>query len=358
MKSPGEELLMKLWDTLVEKGIGGLLEPWQTLRVGRAAADVRAYELVKLAEAERDATEIRSGKLEPSQSSYLISSPIQKGESVSEQEHQRLALNIATRSAVADALRKEVNVAKAVIHAENDLRDDPTPPSDKAIDPDWLYRWRDYVGSISSDDLQALWGKVLAGELKTPGNYSFRLLDFLRNLTVEEARLVEAIAPFAIKDFIVREKDVAKPGSALLNEGITFATLLRLQSLGIVSGVDSVGLVKTLSSRVQEKFLELLPCHDKGLLISAEDPKRQFRLEVFVLTELGQQVLRLSKFKANEENLRDVGNRILAMGFDVHLVDCSSVDGKTYQFTNAQSLGQEEKTKSATNEKSSIPTKV
>ncbi len=41
MDLPGEKLLIKMWETLVERGIGGLLTPWQTIREGRAMNEVR-----------------------------------------------------------------------------------------------------------------------------------------------------------------------------------------------------------------------------------------------------------------------------------------------------------------------------
>ena len=62
MEFPGEKLLIRLWETLAEKGIGSILRPWQIRRVGRANIDVRAQELLLLAQAERDAEDIRSGR--------------------------------------------------------------------------------------------------------------------------------------------------------------------------------------------------------------------------------------------------------------------------------------------------------
>ena len=36
---------------------------------------------------------------------------------------------------------------------------------------------------MSSEELQTLWGRTLAGEIKSPGSYSLRTLDFLKNLS-------------------------------------------------------------------------------------------------------------------------------------------------------------------------------
>jgi len=43
---PGEKLIIKMWETLTEKGVGGLLRPWQIRREGRTTTDVRKEELL------------------------------------------------------------------------------------------------------------------------------------------------------------------------------------------------------------------------------------------------------------------------------------------------------------------------
>ena len=53
MTLPGEGLLIKLWETLAEKGVGGLLSPWQIKREAKAHTEARRIEIVALADAER-----------------------------------------------------------------------------------------------------------------------------------------------------------------------------------------------------------------------------------------------------------------------------------------------------------------
>ena len=65
MEFPGEKLVIKLWETVTEKGIGGLLSPWQTRREGRAQADIQRNERLVLAQTERDVADIRSGAQDP-----------------------------------------------------------------------------------------------------------------------------------------------------------------------------------------------------------------------------------------------------------------------------------------------------
>ena len=56
-------MLIKMWETLLDKGIGSLLAPWQTRRMGHAALDVRREEMLVLAQTEREVEAIRRGQL-------------------------------------------------------------------------------------------------------------------------------------------------------------------------------------------------------------------------------------------------------------------------------------------------------
>ena len=46
--------------------------------------------------------------------------------------------------------------------------------------------------------MQEPWGRILAGEIRAPGTYSLRTLDFIRNLTKADADLLEKIGRHAI----------------------------------------------------------------------------------------------------------------------------------------------------------------
>lgn len=320
MKYPGEELIVKMWTTLVDRGVGNLLRPWQLRREGEAQTDMRCRELIALAEAERVADEVRSGRRKLIDSKFTLSLTQSSAEGTAsdvEPTSDVPPILIATQSIVADSIRKEVNVAKAVIHAENELKDDHANVPESGLDPDWLFRWRDYVGNVSSDELQGIWGRVLAGEFKAPGSYSFRLLEFIKSLTHDEAKDIEKVSAFVFGAFIARDS-----AQVLKEEGLPFGTLLKLQDIGIISGTESVGLNISLNSLKEDRFVYLLKCHERGLYIEHEDPLKKLKINVYKLTELGHQVMSLGRFTPNERYLISVGERIKGSGFKVSLVDC------------------------------------
>lgn len=320
MEIPGEKLVIKLWETLADKGIGNLLKPWQIRREGRASTDVRREEMLALAQAERDVAAIRSGEkllLPTGELVDRLALPAPEVHAVTA-EARPLALPYvaftAEQNARAEAARQEVSVAKAVLHAEQELKGDATVPPEGKPDDDWLLRWRECAAGVSSEELQLIWGKVLAGEVKAPGRFSLRTLEFLRNLSQAEAKAIERISPFVVASFVFRGDD-----SMLESEGIKFADLLALQELGVLAGVDGLGLQITFNSDTASSFQKVLTSHGAMLLITAADSGKTIKLKVCKVTTIGEQVLRLGHFTPNATMLASVAKAIKEQGFAVQL---------------------------------------
>lgn len=66
------------------------------------------------------------------------------------------------------------------------------------INFDWIMRFFDAVGNISNEDLQLLWGKVLANEIEKPKSCSLRTLDMIRNMSSEEARTFSVLCRYVM----------------------------------------------------------------------------------------------------------------------------------------------------------------
>ena len=315
MDAPGEKLLIRLWDT-VDNAIGGLLSPWQVRRTGRARADVRREELLTLAQAEQDVNDIRTGRKRFDADRRLVEGSESDKEASSPNDLTAATLAAtAQRSLVVQQMRAEVNVAKAVMGAEADLEDDPQEPPDRCVDEDWLFRWRESASKVSAAELQALWGRVLAGEVKSPGSYSLRTLEFLKNLSKEDARRIEKLAPFVVDNDFVFKGDKA----LLESEGITLGYLLSLRDLGIVDLGATRGLRKVLRTATPNEFMLGLVSYTRVLVVTHEDPKKEIGLDVYRLTSLGKEVLKLGAFTPEDSYIRVLGRTLRDQGFKVVL---------------------------------------
>lgn len=340
MELPGEKLVIKLWETLAEKGIGSLLSPWQAGREGRARNLLRREEILMLAQAEKDAADIRSGRkqLHPN-GSLMLANEVNKIEDARIEPTFAFttAVDCGNRAAAAAAARSEINASKAILFAEEQLANDQQQPPERQLDEDWLFVWREHAGKVSTDDLQRMWGSVLAGEVKAPGRYSIRTMEFLKTLSKTEAESITKVASYVIDGRIARaQKDF------LTSKGVSFSMLLHLQELGVVSGVEAIGLSTKYRTLVDGKFLRGLVSHNKVLVVEHDDPTQTLEFEVYLLTDVGRQVLGLGSFEPDVEYLQLVGKDFAKKGFTVKLADWRDVSEAEGEYFNAQAISGDE----------------
>ncbi len=339
MEIPGEKLIIKLWDTIADRGIGSLLKPWQIRREGRANVDVRRDEILALAQAEADAEAIRSGRRLLLANGEVVDRQALEAPAVIHGSVDKAylalprAIEIADQNSKAEAIRREVSIAKAVIYAEDELQKETSEPTQESPQDDWLLRWRECAAGVSSDELQQIWGKVLAGEVKSPGYFSLRTLEFLRNLSQAEAQAIERISPFVISNFLYRGKD-----GVLEAEGISFSDLLAMQELGVLAGVDGLGLEVSLKSNDATSFQNALTCHGALIVATAIDPNKIIKLNVCKVTAIGAQVLSLGSFSPNERMVKAVAVAIKALGFDVQVGSYVHVGSDQLQSFNLKQI--------------------
>lgn len=343
MELPGEKLVIKLWETITEKGIGSLLTPWQTIREGRAHNEVRREELLMLAQAEKDAADVRAGRkqLRNDGTLMLTYNVEESGDGATHLIDDRVeptiglpvALKAAVRHATVNEARIEINSAKAVLYAEEQLINDQQTPPEQDVDEDWLFAWRDYAGQVSTEDLQRLWGSVLAGEVKSPGKYSLRTLEFLKMLSKSEAELISKLASYVIDRRVARDHQQYLDGV-----GLNFSVLLKMQNLGVISGIDSLGVTASYKTVVEGKFVKVLLSDGKALLVEHEDSNQVLKLKAYALTDVGAQILELGSFEPDQEYLRLVGKKIASEGFSVHLCDWLQTSEDWGEYSNGERI--------------------
>jgi len=315
MELPGEKLMIKLWETLSEKGIGAWLRPGQQRREGLVGLEMKRAELLTLAQAAREVEEISSGAKSLSDFNLKLKFSSEKPLT---QITQRVepTINVAglieqsSDRSVFDSVRKEINVAKSILHAEEKIQgENSSDIPDGKVNDDWIYRWRDYAGDVNSDEMQRLWGSVLAGEVKKPGTYSLRCLEFLRNLEQSEAKLIEIACERAVDGIVLLEPS--------LDGHLSFSQLLELDALGVISGVSGGGVQRTLSSKDGTPWTRIMMANDWCLFASHPDHNATAQMSGYLLTKLGDQMQSLGNFKCDVEYLKGFGRQLIAQGCSV-----------------------------------------
>lgn len=336
----GDKLLGKLWDTVAREGIGSLASPWQTRRQGKANVDARRDELLVLAQTEIDVADIKAGKKTFTEDRRLVSlvqsdreTPVvELGDGRIEPTFSIEELQQHTSvSRQARHIQEQINVTKAVLFAEEELENNYTEGSEQDIDSDWFVRWRDSVEKVSSEDLQRLWAKALAGELASPGSYSLRTLEFIKNISKSEAHEISRLAPFSMSGTVFQVE-------AIKSAGLDFSYLLEMEDLGIISGVKGGGLQFKLSTRIADSYEHALFHNNKILLITHESKDKTAQFSSYKVTRLGFEVLRLGVFPMNSDYLEQVGLQAKQQGFKVVIADWVQINKTQGQYFNPREL--------------------
>lgn len=318
MDYPGEKFVIRLWETIAEKGIGSLFKPWQTRREGMASIEVKRAELLALAQAEVEAEKIRRGDATYSvDQQRLISHDISKGLDTSaphKDAAQPLSLmERAEHAATAEFIRREVNVARSLLFAEDVLATHTGVPPETKPSTEWLLRWKESAGHAIDEQAQDLWGRILAGEIEDPGKFSMRTMDFLRNLSKEEAELISTAARYMFQGRMFRPETWDFHAS----KGLPFATLMELQDLGIISAVDSLGLTVTYTSHDDSPLVQILPFNQHLLVATAMEPGRALTLAHLPFTKLGRCIASLSLHEDDLQYISLIRDEIATQGFKV-----------------------------------------
>jgi hypothetical protein len=309
MDAPGERLIAKMWESLVDKGIGGILAPWQEKRLSRARIDLKREEMLIIAKAEQEIELMKSREV----SAFLIDGPKVKSRRVEPTISDISITEIAKSVDISESVRKEINVARAIIVAEDDLVKENIDPIDKPIDEDWIYMWRDNAGRVSSEQLQTLWGQILAGEVKNPGTYSLRTLDFLRGITKEEADLITEVAKYVVGDTIYLVDT-----NFFKESGVTFTVFLALQDIGLLSGVgNKIGVTLQVEEGGGLDILDTLD--GRAIHLSSQTRITPNQFVIYNLTKLGSEVFNIGEFKTDEDYINELAKCFKQRNYKVEI---------------------------------------
>ena len=142
-----------------------------------------------------------------------------------------------------DLIREQENREAIVHQAVNAATYLPSPKPNEEIpiiDDDWLHQFRKLAAIKSNAEVQALWGRILAGEIYKPGSFAPITLEVMARLDQGTAKLFEGIANYAIItdgqwDTIVT--------SVLDEDGLKHVEVLNRSALMIL---ESAGLIATV----------------------------------------------------------------------------------------------------------------
>jgi uncharacterized repeat protein (TIGR03899 family) len=116
----------------------------------------------------------------------------------------------------------------------------PEEVSEVPVDQDWAARFFREAQDISNEQMQQLWGKLLAGEVARPASFSPRTLAIVANLTPDEAAKFGAVCSLISKlpegELATFLKDANSPHAK--SRGLSYREFQGLQAAGLVSNSE------------------------------------------------------------------------------------------------------------------------
>ena len=221
--------------------------------------------------------------------------------------------------------KRQRNIESVIGSAARQLAD-KTVATDEP-DHDWTARFFSSIQDVSSEDMQTLWARVLAGEVERKNSTSIQTLGVLRNLDQATAELFRRLCSVAVflgpdPNQIVDARVPSLGGNAGANSlgvfGLDFGALNRLNEHGlIISDYNSwYDYQMAIGIEVRPDTLVRVPFAFQGknwVLVPQQErkPTTLFKLSGVALTMSGRELARVVELLEIDGFARDLGKYFL-----------------------------------------------
>ena len=217
-------------------------------------------------------------------------------------------------------LKKQVNIENTLYETKNILEKEKENGRDVAssepVKDDFMTQFYNSVGEISDVDMQLLWAKLLAGEIKQPQSFSLRTLNKLKMMTTNEAKLFEKVAPY-----IISNDCLINSGGVLNKYGISFENIMTLNECGIIN-LERMNKVFNETPRI---LYNNLLCTIDRKTDKKNPANEQVRINGYMLTSFGKELYKIIKVNYDNTFYLSFARNLKQMLKESHFVSCYEV---------------------------------
>lgn len=159
---------------------------------------------------------------------------------------------------------------------------------------DWINVYFESAKNTSDTYMQNVWAQVLAKELESPGSFSYKTLDVLKNMSSNDFHLFEKLSMLEISGWILQEDLYSK-------HGVAYLELVRLSDYGLLN----MGFSQNTYTIPPHETINLVY---KTLLILMKNPTDEeikINTSVFLLTSVATELLQVISNRFSEEYAKD-----------------------------------------------------
>ena len=233
----------------------------------------------------------------------------------------QLLLERTSNRLKAQEILKQVNIESVLEHTQTVLEENKEKGDDNAssepLNNDFLTQFINGAGEISDQEMQQLWAKLLAGEIKQPHSFSLRTLNKLKMMTTNEAKLFEKVAPYIISnDCVINNEKIIN------NYGIKFEDLIALNDCGIV---NLERMSKVIKENASIKYNNLLCIINKKTDVKIIGDT-QFYINGYMLTSFGKELLKIIKESYDNEFFLSLAKYLKQKYKESYFIQCYEVE--------------------------------
>ena len=202
--------------------------------------------------------------------------------------------------------RKQGNIEAVTSAAIGNLDEATAQPEN--IDEDWLVHFFDRAKLIGDEEMQLIWGKILAGEANEPGQFSKRLLNLLSTLTKEEAIFFQSLTQVVISSDDSNIPFINFDYRDWYDKwGFTYSRLSHLESIGLLK-IEINQFYSILDYPLETKKLKYFDTEiqlifsENIIPVSTNPYKKQIHVSTgnCMFTELGKELYLITDKQKNE----------------------------------------------------------
>jgi Protein of unknown function (DUF2806) len=229
-------------------------------------------------------------------------------------------IDIAGMFRTEEERRKFKNKEAVARSAIEELRNDPgAADASSEIEDDWLNLFARLAEDKSSEELQVLFGRILAGEIRRPGSFSLRTLQLMALISRQDATDIITFLSYVIGGGVVPFRDdESMPGGPFdrgpsTNSLPTTSLRLAMEEFGIALSASPTEVVSH-TVEVDPMSQEHLSASHRGFMV---DNKTSNQINYIVagqpITKSAQELIRMANLPPTDlEFMKEIANRIYA----------------------------------------------
>lgn len=173
-----------------------------------------------------------------------------------------------------------------------DILKEATSDTNENVSDDWIAKFISYAQDVSDEDMKKIWARILAGEVKKPGSFSFRTLSILRNLSKEEAQIFGKCCSLMVDYAITRNSDLLEAF------GISYDDILKMDDCGLINSDGMITGKVELTLEGDNIF-----CSKNYVLRCKSGKSNELILDEFPFTASGRELYTITGQSLNDEFL-------------------------------------------------------